>query len=112
MRPETSHSSQLLDYHFIIEECVLLVLRPDLFPLENCLLMMNPRCALGTPGGPALAEGPSQTLDRVQRNNPYLINSSGKKFKEFDYESKRCQGQGTSVFSLLVDANPKLQAVV
>jgi hypothetical protein len=43
-------------------------------------------------------------------DSPYLVDLSGQRFTEFDYKSRRPEGQGLSVFSLLVNANSKLQA--
>ena len=44
-----------------------------------------------------------------QDGRPYLVDSSGQEFTEFNYLSKRVQDEGLSIFSLLVNANSKLQ---
>ena len=44
-----------------------------------------------------------------QDGRPYLVDSSGQEFTEFDYVSKRVQDESLSIFSLLVNANSKLQ---
>ena len=97
---------------FIVKKCVLLVLRPNLFLPEDRPLPINTHRVFRTPGGAPLtgSDEASWVLYYPQYDSPYLADSSDQEFTEFDYESKRRQGQGLSVFSLLVNANSKLQA--
>ena len=88
------------------------MLRPNLFLPENRPLFINTRRALRVPGGPSLTEsgGASWAQYHAKPDSPYLVDLSGQRFTEFDYKSQRPEGQGLSVFSLLVNANSKLQA--
>ena len=112
MRLGTLYFSQITEDPFVVKKCVLLVLRPNLFLPENRPLFINTRRALRVPGGPSITEsgGPSWAQYHAKPDSPYLVNLSGQEFTEFDYKSQRPQGQGLSVFSLLVNANSKLQA--
>ena len=110
--PKT-HSSQITEAPFVVEKCVLLILRPDLFLPEGRPLLINNHRVLREPGGPPLSDSdaPSWTQYTPQSDSPYLVDASGQEFKEFDFVSERSQeGQRLSIFSLLVNANAKLQA--
>ena len=52
---------------------------------------------------------PSWSQYLPQRDSPYLTDQFSQDFTEFDFVSERREGQGLSVFSLLVNANSKLQ---
>ena len=110
---ENSFSFQITEAPFVVEKCVLLVLRPKLFLPEGRPILINTRRVLRKPGGPPLSnsDAPSWTQYTPQPNRPYLIDESGQEFTEFDFISERSQeGQRLSIFSLLVNANSKLQA--
>ena len=53
---------------------------------------------------------PSWTQYFHQSNSPYLVDASGQEFKEFDFVSGGSQEGQLSIFSLLDNANSKLQA--
>ena len=99
---------------FVVRKCVLLVLRPKLFLPQNQPLHINTRRVLRVPGGdyPGEPDGPVWTRYNLQDDEPYLVESSNptQKFVEFYYKSMRSQDQGLSIFSLLANANSKLQA--
>ena len=103
-RHATLRFSQIKKEPFVVKECVLLVLRPDLFLPENRPLSINTNRLLRGP------KGTSWTQYRLQDGSSYLINSSDEEFTKFDYVSERDQDQALSIFSLLVNANSKLQA--
>ena len=94
---------------FLVKECVLLVLRPELFLPENRPLMINTRRIFRNPGFPLTESSGTWTQCYLQPDSPCLIDSSGQPYAEFDYESKRPREQRPSIFSLLVNANSKLQ---
>jgi len=105
------HSSQITEAPFVVKKCVLLVLRPELFLPEGRPLLINTRRVLRKPGGPSISDTPSWTQYTPRSNSPYLVDPSGQEFEEFDFVSERSQeGQRLSIFSLLVNANAKLQA--
>lgn len=110
MRP---YISQIKQHPFVVRKCVLLVLRPDLFLPGNRPLPINIRRVLRNPDGRRVAETgrPSWVQFHLQHNRPYLADPNGREFTEFDYISKRGPDQGLSIFSLLVNANSKLQGV-
>jgi len=96
---------------FVLKKCVLLVLRPELFLSESRPLLINTRRVFRNPGETITPMHYSAwTLYRPQNYSPYLLDSSSQSYREFDYQSNRPPGQGPSVFSLLVNANSKLQA--
>lgn len=105
-------STQITEEPFIVEKCVLLVLRLNHFLPENRPLIINTRRVLREPGGPSLSasESPSWTQYLPKDDRMYLTDSFGQEFTEFDFVSKRRREQTLSVFSRLVNANSKLQA--
>jgi len=108
-----SYSSQITEAPLVVKKCVLLVLRPELFLPEGRPLLINTHRVLRKPGGSFLsgADVPSWTPYTAQPDQSYLIDASGQEFKELDFVSERSQeGQRLSIFSLLVNANAKLQA--
>ncbi|KAF9647201.1 hypothetical protein BDM02DRAFT_2747636 [Thelephora ganbajun] len=112
LNPQASRNLNITEDPFVVKKCVLVVLRPDLFLPETRPLWINTRRVLRVPAGPSLPEsdGSSWTEYYPQHGRPYLIDSSNQEFTEFDYHSNRRPGQDLSVFSLLVNANSKLQA--
>ena len=88
------------------------MLRPDLFLPEKRPISINSHRVLRTPGGPSLAQSdePSWIQYYSRRGSPFLIDSSNLEFDEFEYQSKRRPDDLLSIFSLLVNANSKLQA--
>ena len=96
---------------FVVRECVLLVLRLDPSPHHNQSFSINTRRVLKDPDGSSLAGSgsPLWTSYSPQTRHPYLVDSSGQEFTEFDYVSMRDQDQELSIFSLLVHAHSKLQ---
>ena len=111
-RFKSSYSSQLTSAPFVVKKIVLLILRPELFLPEDRPLLINTHRVLRKPGGPLLSASnkPSWTQYHPQHNHPYLVDPSGQEFTEYDFVSERSQEQSLSVFSLLVNANSKLQA--
>ena len=92
---------------FVVRKCVLFDLRPELFLPENRPILINTRRVLRVPGGDHLAEGDRPSW--IQACALYLSDSSDQQFTEFDFVSRRPEGQGLSVFSLLVNAELKLR---
>ena len=109
--PRNLMPPQITKPPFAVDKCVLLVLRPKRFLPEGRPILINTNRELRVPGGPPSPDTPSWTQYLPQDDRPFLIGPSGQEFKEFDFVSKRCQGQKLSVFSLLVNANSKLQAI-
>jgi len=97
---------------FVVEKCVLLLLRPELLLPEGRPLLINTRRALREPGGPPLSDSDAASWTRYfpHPKKPYLVDASRQEFEEFDFVSKRSREQSLSIFSLLVNANSKLQA--
>jgi len=97
---------------FVVEKCVLLALRPKLFLPERRPLLINTRRVLREPGGPPLSDSDAASWTQYfpHPNNLHLIDASDQEFEEFDFVSNRSQEQSLSIFSLLVNANSKLQA--
>ena len=96
---------------FVVRKCVLLVLGPDPSPRHNQSLLINTRRVLKDPDGSSLTGlgDPEPTLYHIDNSYHYLIDPSGEGFTSFDYVSRRNEGQELSIFSLLVNANSKLQ---
>jgi len=96
---------------FVFREYDLLVLRPDLFLPDNCPLFINTNRALRHPGESCPAQSDRTSWVPFYSNNkPFLTDSSGKEFSGFAFKSLRCPEDSPSVFSLLVNANQKLQS--
>jgi len=109
LRPD--NLSQMTKHPFIVEECVLLVLRPDIFLPENRPIFINTDRALRGPWEDATrSKESSWVLPRSTNDVPYLVDASGRSFTRFDFKSLRNPGDRPSVFSLLVNANSKLQS--
>ena len=102
----------MMEDPFVVRKYVLLVLRPNLFLPENRPVFINTHRVLRDPGGAPLTESdaPVWTEYRLKPNCCHFVDSSDRELTEFDYISKRGQGDDLSVFSLLVNANSKLQA--
>jgi len=109
--PRNLMSPQITKVPFVVDKCVLLVLRPELFLPEGRPILINTNRKLRVPGGAVLSatDSPSWT-QYLSPQGPYLIDTFDQEFKEFDFVSMRRQDQKLSVFSLLVNANSKLQA--
>jgi len=104
--------SQITQDPFIVQKCVLLVLRPDLFLPDDRPLLINTNCALRTPGGPPLARsGRSSWVSYYSNNTPFLVDSNDHSYWHFEFKSLRQPTDSLSVFSLLVNANSKLQNI-
>ena len=87
------------------------MLRPDFFLPDNRPLLINRDRALRVPGGafPALSQESSWVPHYVTMDIPYLTNSEGTLLQEFEFKSLRQQDDLPSVFSLIVNANSKVQ---
>lgn len=111
--PETLNFSQMTKDPFVVRECTLLVLRPEMFLPDNRPLPINTERALRDPGGPPLALSKDSSWIPYHSTStlPYLMDPHNKPFEEFDFKSRRPPQDSLSVFSLLVNANSKLQAV-
>jgi hypothetical protein len=97
---------------FVVRKCDLLVFRPDLFLPENRPLPINTNRTLRVPGGSSLAQSERSSWVSYYPGNkmvPFLKDSSGNDLSEFDFKSLRRPEDSLSVFSLLVNANSKLQ---
>ena len=105
--------SQLKQPPFVLQECVLLVLRPVFFLPENYPLLIKTDLVLRTPGGPKPARsGRSSWVHYyLKPNSPFLVDSSGSSWSKFNFKSLRREEDYPSVFSLLVNANLQLQSV-
>jgi len=108
--PRNLISPEITKEPFVVDKCVLLVLRPELFLPEGRPILINTNRELRVPGGPPSPDTSSWAQYLPQDDRPFLIGPSSQEFKEFDFVSKRRQDQKLSVFSLLVNANSKLQA--
>ena len=98
---------------FVIRKYVLLVLRPELFLPEDRPLLINTDRTLRVPGSnhiPVTQES-SWIPYCLAPDEPFLKDPNGQSLSEFDIVSLRKQSDLPSVFSLLVNANSKLEAV-
>jgi len=112
-QPKALHFSQIEKDPFVVLKYALLVLRPELFLPNGRPLVVNTNRVLRAPGGPSLtqSERSSWVLYYSDPQLPFLIDSSGHSLFEFDLKSLRSPKDSPSVFSLLVNANSKLQSI-
>jgi len=105
--------SQVTAYPFVIREYILLVLHPDLFLPDNRPISINTSRELRVPGQtpPPVSDKSSWVSYYSEPDSPYLIDSSEQRCGPFGYVSRREPKDALSVFSLLVNANSKLQGV-
>lgn len=96
---------------FVFREYDLLVLRPGLFLPENRPLPINTNRALRHPGKPCpVQSNRTSWVPFYSGDTPFLTDSSGNELSDFAFKSLRCLEDSPSVFSLLVNANSKLQS--
>ena len=96
---------------FVVQECVLLVLYPNTFLPDERPLPINMNRILQAPGKSPLAQ-PERSLWISYSSNhssPFLVDSSGDPYQQFKFKSLRPLTDSLSIFSLLVNANSKLQ---
>jgi len=99
-------------YPFIVTDCVLIVLRPDLFLPDNRPILINTDRALRAPReGIPLSDKSSWVPHRPTNDSPYLVDASNRQFTRFEFKSLRNPEDCPSIFSLLVNADSKLQSV-
>jgi len=100
-------------YPFVIRKYTLLVLRPGLFLPDNRPISINTSRELRVPGqAPPPASDKSSWVSYYSKpGSPYLVDLSGQVCRPLDYVSCREPKDALSVFSLLVNANSKLQGV-
>jgi len=105
--------SQVTAYPFVIREYILLVLHPNLFLPDNRPISINTSRELRVPGQapPPVSAQSSWVSYYSEPDSPYLVDSSEQRCGPFGYVSRREPKDALSVFSLLVNANSKLQGV-
>lgn len=97
---------------FIVQKCVLLVLRPDIFLPHNRPVSIKADRALRTsPGIVTQSEKSSWVSYHSSPGTIHLMDASGCPLPEFEFKSLRNPKDLPSIFSLLVNANSKLQNV-
>jgi hypothetical protein len=98
---------------FVVRRCTLLVLRPDIFLPDNRALLINTNRAVRKPGEAQPSElERSSWISHHCESEPFLVDSSGLAFWDFDFKSLRQPPDFPSVFALLVNANSKLQNII
>jgi len=104
---------QITQDPFVVQDCVLLVLLLDLVLPGNHPLPINTNCVLWIPGGPSLAQlgGPLWNTYYSTDTTPFLVDLSDNPYPQFKFQSLHRQTNLPSVFSLLVNANSKLQNI-
>ncbi|KAJ7508538.1 hypothetical protein B0H11DRAFT_2304690 [Mycena galericulata] len=98
---------------FVITKCVILVLRPHLFLPDNEPILINTERTLRARGGspiPASA-ATSWAMYHLEAGSPFLVDESGQYLRELQVMSQRTTDDSLSIFSLLVNAHYKLQAL-
>ena len=105
--------SQLTRDPFVVQKCVLLVLRPSIFLPEGRPILINTNRTLRTPRSPFPVQSGRTSWTSYCSNNssPFLIDQSLVPYQQFKFKSLRHPIDHLSVFSLLVNANSKLQNI-
>lgn len=97
---------------FVVRKCVLLVLRPENFLPDNRPVPINTHRALRAPQKVITrSEEFTWVSYRSSHSTVHLIDASGNPLPEFQFKSRRDPKDLPSAFSLLVNANSKLQNV-
>jgi len=107
------HFPQITKDPFVVQKCVVLVLHPDLFLPDGRPIPINADRTLRAPGEPLAtqSERSSWVSYYSQHHTPLLTDASECSFPEFEFKSLRRPEDSLSIFSLLVNANSKLQGV-
>ena len=97
---------------FVVRKCVLLVLRPDIFLPDSRPVPINTDRALRAPQKVITQSKESSWVSyRSCPSRVHLMDARGRTLSEFQFKSLRNPRDLPSVFSLLVNANSKLQSV-
>ena len=97
---------------FVVRQCVLLVLRPDIFLPYNRPVSINMDRALRAPRAVVTQTNDSRWVPyRSSSDTAHLVDASGRPLPEFEFATLRNLKDLPSVFSLLVNANSKLQSI-
>ncbi|KAJ7116373.1 hypothetical protein C8R44DRAFT_879748 [Mycena epipterygia] len=100
-------------YPFVVNTCLILVLRPHLFLPDNKPILINMERTLRARGAipPQASALASWVLHRLQPGSPFLVDDSGRPLHNLEFKSERTADDSLSIFSLLVNAHYKLQAL-
>ncbi|KAJ7688364.1 hypothetical protein B0H17DRAFT_1202924 [Mycena rosella] len=92
---------------FLVTTTIVLVLRPQLFLPDNKPILINTERTLRARGAalPPASVDEAWVLYRVEAGTPFLVNNSGDRFDNRQFESERTPDDALSVFSLLVNAH-------
>ncbi|KAJ7491294.1 hypothetical protein FB451DRAFT_637585 [Mycena latifolia] len=111
--PNAPRNLDTTAYPFVVSTCLILVLRSHLFLPDNKPILINMERTLRARGTtlPQASAPASWVLHRLQPGSPFLVDDSGRPLHTLQFRSERTADDSLSIFSLLVNAHYKLQAL-
>ncbi|KAJ6508895.1 hypothetical protein C8R45DRAFT_969209 [Mycena sanguinolenta] len=98
---------------FVVDVCVILILRPTLFLVDNKPIVINMNRALRTRSGslPPTSSDASWVSHRAVLGSPFLVDGDRRAFSSLQFISNRSTEDNISMFSLILNAHYKLQSI-
>ncbi|KAJ7761549.1 hypothetical protein DFH07DRAFT_815391 [Mycena maculata] len=109
--PKAKRNLDTTQYPFVVREVVVLVIHPKLFLADNQPIIMNTQRSL-RPVGQTIPDSTARESWKMyypQQNGPYLQDAAGSLLMSLEFKTNRTQDTALSVFSLLLNADAKLQ---